>query len=500
MNPNNLRINTRLVVGFGITLFFPISIAVVAIFGFDEEDPGMARNIIAALAGAGVLAGIGASWWLIRSIGRPLRQAVAMARRMADGNLEQSIETRGGAEFGDLLQGLTETSERMFELVSKVRTGTAAVATTSAMLTGDNAALSSRTESQAASLEETAASLEELTSTVKQNADNAMHAYKLTASASSCAIKGGQVVGNVVSTMAAIKQSSSKVVDIISVIDGIAFQTNILALNAAVEAARAGKQGRGFAVVAGEVRNLAQLSAGAAKEIKALIADSVEKIGIGSTLVDQAGVTMNELVTSVKHVADIMGEITAASQEQSVGIEEVNKAIAQIDSTTQKNAALVVDASKGVAHLQEQAVALMQAAALFRLGAREFGNAEQAQAMVKSAVAYLTHHAEEELIEEVNRLGKGQFIDRDLYLSIYSMSVQCLAHGANPRLVGVDGVNFKDPEGKPFVEEIMDIAAGRGAGWVDYKWVHPITKVLLQKSTYLERAGNIVIACGFYKN
>jgi methyl-accepting chemotaxis protein len=230
-----------------------------------------------------------------------------------------------------------------------------------------NADLSSRTESQASALEETASSMEELTSTVKQNAENAQQANQLVVSASDVALRGGEVVGQVVNTMSSIKESSRKIVDIIGVIDGIAFQTNILALNAAVEAARAGEQGRGFAVVASEVRNLAQRSAGAAKEIKALISDSVEKVDAGSQLVDQAGKTMNEIVTSVQHVADIMSEVTAASQEQSAGIEQVNRAIAQMDEITQQNAALVEQASAAAQSMQDQAGGLSQAVSVFKL-------------------------------------------------------------------------------------------------------------------------------------
>jgi methyl-accepting chemotaxis protein len=230
-----------------------------------------------------------------------------------------------------------------------------------------NADLSQRTEEQASSLEETASSMEELTSTVKQNAENAKQANQLAASASEVAVKGGAVVSEVVGTMSSINESSKKIVDIISVIDGIAFQTNILALNAAVEAARAGEQGRGFAVVASEVRNLAQRSAAAAKEIKGLIGDSVDKVGAGTKLVDEAGKTMQEIVSSVKRVTDIMSEITAASQEQSSGIEQVNQAITQMDEVTQQNAALVEEAAAAAEAMQEQAQNLAHAVSVFRL-------------------------------------------------------------------------------------------------------------------------------------
>ncbi|KAF1040309.1 MAG: Methyl-accepting chemotaxis protein II [Herbaspirillum frisingense] len=253
------------------------------------------------------------------------------------------------------------------KIVSQVRGGTDSIANASQEIASGNLDLSSRTEQQAGSLEETASAMEELTSTVKQNADNARQADQLAASASAVAIQGGSVVGQVVETMSSINASSRRIVDIISVIDGIAFQTNILALNAAVEAARAGEQGRGFAVVATEVRSLAQRSAAAAKEIKALIDDSVHKVGAGSRLVEQAGQTMSEVVESVRRVTDVVAEISAASQEQSAGIEEVNRAIAQMDQSTQQNAALVEQAAAAARAMQEQAAGLASLVSVFHL-------------------------------------------------------------------------------------------------------------------------------------
>jgi len=257
-------------------------------------------------------------------------------------------------------------NDNLVDLVGKVRMGTDQITTASSEIASGNLDLSQRTEEQVSSLEETASSMEELTSTVRQNADNARQANQLAAGASEVAVKGGAVVGQVVQTMSSINASSKKIVDIISVIDGIAFQTNILALNAAVEAARAGEQGRGFAVVATEVRTLAQRSAAAAKEIKELISDSVSKVEDGTRLVDEAGATMDEIVSAVKCVTDIMSEISAASQEQSSGIEQVNQAVSQMDEVTQQNAALVEEAAAAES-MQDQAQALTQAVTIFKL-------------------------------------------------------------------------------------------------------------------------------------
>ena len=277
-----------------------------------------------------------------------------MAESVAEGDLTaRSSMVVGDDEAGLLLKALRRMQDSLAKTVTQIRMGTDTIATASSEIASGNLDLSSRTEEQASSLEETASSMEELTSTVKQNADNSRQANQLAVAASAVAVKGGAVVSEVVNTMGSINDSAKKIVDIIGVIDGIAFQTNILALNAAVEAARAGEQGRGFAVVATEVRNLAQRSAAAAKEIKALIGDSVEKVDAGSKLVAEAGTTMDEIVDGVKRVADIMAEITAASQEQSDGIEQVNQAIGQMDQVTQQNAALVEEAAAAAESLQD---------------------------------------------------------------------------------------------------------------------------------------------------
>jgi len=308
------------------------------------------------------------AFFISRSIVRPLAQAVEVAETVAAGDLSARIEVHGRDEAGQLMQALKNMNANLAKVVGEVRSGTETIATASGQIASGNQDLSSRTEQQASSLQQTAASMEELTSTVKQNADNARQANQLAVSASEVAVKGGNVVSQVVDTMGSINASSKKIVDIIGVIDGIAFQTNILALNAAVEAARAGEQGRGFAVVASEVRSLAQRSAAAAKEIKTLIGDSVEKVEEGSKQVEEAGRTMEEIVGSVKRVTDIMGEITAASQEQTSGIEQINQAITQMDHVTQQNAALVEEASAAAQSLREQAGSLSQVVGVFRLG------------------------------------------------------------------------------------------------------------------------------------
>jgi methyl-accepting chemotaxis protein len=332
-----------------------------------EQHISSTSTLMIGLGALAVLLGSAFAYWITRSITNPLKQAVLAAQKVAAGDLTSDIEVKTKDETGQLLQALKDMNTSLMGIVGQVRQGTDTIATASSQIAAGNLDLSSRTEQQASSLEETAASMEELTSTVKQNADNARQANQLAVSASGVAVKGGQVVSQVVQTMDAINTSSRKIVDIIGVIDGIAFQTNILALNAAVEAARAGEQGRGFAVVAAEVRSLAQRSAAAAKEIKTLIGDSVDKVEEGSKQVAEAGKTMEEIVDSVKRVTDIMAEITAASQEQTSGIEQINQAITQMDQVTQQNAALVEEAAAAAQSLQEQASGLSQVVSVFRL-------------------------------------------------------------------------------------------------------------------------------------
>ncbi len=342
------------------------------------------RYLTIVFAVLAILAGALLAWFITRSITGPMNQAVDLAQSVASGDLTRQITVESNDETGTLLQALKDMNTSLDGIVGKVRSGTSSIANASAEIAQGNQDLSSRTEAQAGALEETASSMEELTSTVKQNADNARQANKLAQQATEVAIKGGSVVSQVVDTMAAINESSKKIVDIISVIDGIAFQTNILALNAAVEAARAGEQGRGFAVVASEVRNLAQRSAAAAKEIKVLIGDSVEKVETGSRQVNEAGSTMNNVVSSIQQVTDIMVEITAASQEQSQGIDQINRAITEMDAVTQQNAALVEQAAAAAKAMQDQSRELLLAVDVFKTNGTQNLGAHSAPAKVSS--------------------------------------------------------------------------------------------------------------------
>lgn len=342
------------------------------IFEREYAETNQRYQVIRVLAVIGMLSGtVFAAVFglaLVRGVTRALHRAVDISKSVAQGDLDQKIDVSGHDEVAQVLQALAAMQDALREVVGRVRQGAETLAIASEEIAQGNMDLSGRTESQASALEQTSASMEELGSTVRQNSDNARQANQLAQNASSVAVKGGEVVAQVVDTMKGINDSSRRISDIIGVIDGIAFQTNILALNAAVEAARAGEQGRGFAVVASEVRSLAVRSAEAAKEIKTLITASVERVEEGTAQVDQAGVTMSEVVTSIGRVTDIMGEISAASSEQSAGVSQVGEAVMQMDQATQQNAALVEEMAAAATSLKEQAQDLVHAVAVFKLG------------------------------------------------------------------------------------------------------------------------------------
>jgi methyl-accepting chemotaxis protein-1 (serine sensor receptor) len=337
------------------------------IVGLARQEAHQATVVGLGLMLAALLAGIGAGAAISRSVTRPIGLAMQAAQTVAAGDLTSRIEVTSSDEIGKLLAALCAMNDNLARIVGEVRSGVESVSTASKQIEAGNLDLSGRTEEQASSLEETAASMEELTSTVRQSADNARQANQLAAAASAAAAKGGAVVGEVVRTMEQISVASRKIAEIINIIDGIAFQTNILALNAAVEAARAGEQGRGFAVVAGEVRNLAQRSAQAAREIKSVISESVEKVETGSRLANDAGASITELVTQVKRVTDLIAEIASASMEQSSGIGQINEAVTQMDHVTQQNAALVEESAAAASSLKQQALRLSEAVAIFKV-------------------------------------------------------------------------------------------------------------------------------------
>jgi methyl-accepting chemotaxis protein len=326
--------------------------------------------LLASMTAVALVLGVGAAWLTTRSVTRPLARAVELAGRIRDGDLTDNVEVAGRDEAAQLLMAMREMQAALSKVVFEVRGNAESVATASAQIAQGNQDLSQRTEQQASSLQQTAATMDELGTTVRRNADAAQQANQLAQGASAVATEGGEVVGQVVKTMKSISESSRRIADIIGTIDGIAFQTNILALNAAVEAARAGEQGRGFAVVASEVRSLAQRSAEAAKEIKTLISASTERVEQGTALVDQAGQTMNEVVSSIRRVTDIVGEISSASSEQSTGIVQVGQAVSQMDQVTQQNAALVEESAAAAESLKGQAATLVQVVSGFKLAIR----------------------------------------------------------------------------------------------------------------------------------
>jgi methyl-accepting chemotaxis protein len=428
-----------------------------------------------------------------------LAAITAAAQRMAEGDLSTPVPSPGRGELGALSAALEGVRESMFRIICRVRAGTASVASTSAALKSDNTALAARTDSQASSLEETASAMEQLSSIVRQNADNARDANAMMARTRESAARGSAAVAGVVESMEAIRERSARVAEIIAVIDGIAFQTNVLALNAAVEAARAGEQGRGFAVVAGEVRTLAQRAATAAKEVRTLITDSVQRVEQGGERVGAAGKAMDEILENVTRVTALVGDIASATQEQSTGIDEINRAVMQIDNATQQNASLVQDVARTAAGLQVEAEQLSRSVGGFMLGEREFGNADEAVALVRAGVAYAREQGLQSLVDEVNRLSDGRFVDRDLYLSVYAPDGVTAAHGTTRRLLDSDWRGHKDTDGKRFVVDMVQLANTRGNGWIDYKWVHPLSRKVLVKSAYFEKCGNVVVACGYYR-
>ncbi len=491
----NTNIGIRIGVGVGLLMTGFTAIIFIAFFlAWQSKLNHQMMEILLTTCGALIILGGIATWTLIHSITQPLHAAVSVAKRVAAGDLSSQVKVTGKDEISELVIALRDMNANLLKIVSDVRTGSDAIVSTSSEIAAGNAELSSRTESQASALEETASAMEQLHAAIQKNANNAVQANQMVASVQNAAANGGKVVGQVVGTMASIKESSRKIVDIIGVIDGIAFQTNILALNAAVEAARAGEQGRGFAVVASEVRSLAQRSAQAAKEIKTLIGSSVDAVEAGSQLVDKAGNTMDEIVASVKITVQVVSEITQACQEQSIGIDEVNRAVVQMDEMTQQNSALVEEASAAAESMRQQAVTMGQAVSAFKLEQHQ----NEAVAMVKRAIAYIKDNGKEKAFSAFSK-PDPQFKNRDLYINVIDQQGNTKAHGENPKLIGRNVIDLKDADGKYFIKNFVQVSKNPGHGWVDYRWPNPVTTVIESKSTYIEKIDDLVVGCGIYK-
>lgn len=470
---------------------------------FARLPGGDGRGIVLLAAAAALVVLLLAAFVAVRSVLAPLREFAADVERMAGGDLSAASGTprRHAGQFGALKESQARLGEMLFKVVRDVRTGTMAVASLSGQIKADSAALAGRTESQAGAVQQAVSATEQLAASVHATAENAGRARRLAEAASASVGKGNEAVERVVATMDAIRDSSAKVTEIVGVIDGIARQTNILALNAAVEAAQAGERGKGFAVVAAEVRALAHRTEEAARQIKGLVDASLAQIRGGVALAGETGREMREIQDAIDSLSAAMHEIAHATQEQSTGIQQVNQSVVQIDQMTQRNAALVDEASNAAASLHRQALSLTQAVSGFQLGEREFGTADEAVGMVRQAADYLHHNGRQALIDEVNKFAQGRFIDRDLYLMLNDLDGNRLAHGANARLVGGAASNLeqKDADGKFFIKEMIRVARHAGSGWVEYKFPHPVTQQLMHKTAYVQREGDLVIMCGCYK-
>jgi methyl-accepting chemotaxis protein len=418
--------------------------------------------------------------------------------RIALGDLTARVQGAGveGTDAERMWSSIARMSGNLADIVNQVNASSESIAKSAREIADGYANLSQRTEEQASTLEETASGMEELSGTVKQNADNCRRADGLADHASEVAAKAAESMRQVIDTMQRIEASSKKVAEIIGVIEGIAFQTNILALNAAVEAARAGEQGRGFAVVAAEVRSLAQRSADAAKQIKALIGESVGTVAEGSKLVNAAAQTIAEAATSVVSVSSVIGDIAQASSEQSAGVDEINKAIVQLESVTQQNAALVEQAAAAALAFEEEAERLSSAVGAFKVDRTEAR--DDAVALVEKGVAYIRAHGRDAAFRAFEDPAAG-FIHGDTYLIVFDMNGVRLANGSDPSTRGKSVVNLKIEGTKAFWTQLSTLATTRGKGWIDYMWKNPVSGKVEPKSTYIQKVGDCIVGCGIYR-
>jgi methyl-accepting chemotaxis protein len=493
--PARSGLRIRVLVALGILLALEVAEALLTL----RDQSGQAFAAAFALRLLALAWIVASGGWLLRNVMRPLERATAVMDRMSAGDLSAEITLEQSGQLRSLVAALLRMREHMVGVVGHIRTGMVNVASHAVQINRDNAALSERTGTQAASVQETAGSTEQLTAAVRHNADTAQRAHGLARSASERAEQGGAQMRDVVATMEAIRASSRDIREIIGVIDGIAFQTNILALNAAVEAARAGEQGRGFAVVASEVRSLAQRCAEAARQIRGLIGASAEGVEQGGARVADAGRAVDEIVAVVREMAELLGHIDLSTREQSRGLEIINDAISRTDGATRENAAFVRGAARTAKALQDRAAMVYQAVDQFRLGAREHAGETDAVQLVQSGCEFLRAQGRDAFLAEVNKLDAGRFIFRDLYLMALDMrDVMFVAHGHLPSRLGT-GADVKDVDGKYFPREMVRMARDAGEGWVDYKWVHPVTGAVMQKSGYVRREGELAVYAGIYK-